>query len=153
MSKRPEGYRPRVYTPVVGVSRTKQSFKPICDINTIVEKALKGEAVTHLAGSPPLYADVTSVPDYQAALNIVIAAGNRFEKLDAKVRERFNNDPAKLVEFVGREENRDEAIRLGLLPKPEAVKAVVKDPPETEPKAKPRDPVAKPPAGEAKPKA
>ena len=38
-----------------------------------------------------------------------------FMELPAQLRSRFNNDPAELIDFLGKEENREEATKLGLV--------------------------------------
>ena len=52
-------------------------------------------------------------------MNVVRAADENFMRLDARVRSRFNNSPQKFLEFFADPENREEAVRLGLvLPSP-----------------------------------
>jgi hypothetical protein len=48
-------------------------------------------------------------------------------RLPAELRARFENDPAKLIEFIDNSENLDEAINLGLVNKPENLPQVVED--------------------------
>jgi len=73
------------------------------------------------------------VPDYQSALDLVNQAESMFMSLPAKIRERFANNPAKMVKFLQDEKNRDEAERLGLIAKKELPEAP-KEPLATEPK-------------------
>jgi hypothetical protein len=71
----------------------QQNFKDESDINYIVRQfGLTGE----LPGKPlsPQSGDFTGVLDYHSA---------------------FNNDPAELIDFLGNEGNREEAIKLGLV--------------------------------------
>jgi phage internal scaffolding protein len=92
----------------------QQNFKDECDINHIVRQfGLTGE----LPGKPmsPQYGDFTGVLDYHSAVNAVLAAQDDFMELPAQMRSRFNNDPAQLIDFLGNEENREEAIKLGLI--------------------------------------
>lgn len=117
-------------------SMTKQSFKDECDINRIVARAAESGFFGSIADGQPLYADVSHVPDYQSALNTVIAARDRFMQMPAEIRERFANDPAKMVSFLGDPKNIDEGRKLGLL-KPAPIPDPVVEP------AKPADP-AKP---------
>lgn len=98
-----------------GDGKTKQSFRQQCDVNTIVEKARKTGLVTHLNAKKPMYMDVGNVPDYQTALDIVNKADSQFSALSAKVRERFGNDPAKMLVFLSDPANSEEAIKLGLV--------------------------------------
>lgn len=115
----------RYRTPVGGKSMTKQAFKGECDINKIVAKATLTGFVENVNAVPSMYADVTEIPDYQDALNIVNYASRRFQALPAEIRKKFENDPRQLLDFMGDSKNRQEAETLGLLPKP---KEVVKSP-------------------------
>jgi phage internal scaffolding protein len=95
-------------------SRTKQSFKEECDINTILKRF---NVTGQLPVGPlqPQYGDFSGVFDYQTALNAVIAAQESFNALPATLRNRFANDPAAFVDFCSDESNREEMIRLGLV--------------------------------------
>ena len=113
----------------------QQNFKDETDINYIVRQfGITGE----LPGKPmnPQYGDFTGVLDYHSAVNAVLAAQDDFMGLPAQMRSRFNNDPAQLIDFLGNEENREEAIKLGLV----AAKPISESS-ET--------PIAEPKAGEA----
>lgn len=99
---------------VCGGGRTQQHFGPICDINAIVEKARVSGLVSHVNAKSPRYEDVSSVPDYQSALGIVNSARATFGDLSSKVRERFSNDPAIMIDFMSDHANYDECVKLGL---------------------------------------
>jgi len=109
-------------------SRTQQSFKSECDINNILRQFnVTGQLP---AGSvQPQYGDFSGITDYQSALNAVMAAQDSFLALPAKVRARFDNDPALFVEFASDEANKDEMKALGLLSQ-ETAQAVVSSPSE-----------------------
>lgn len=95
-------------------SLTKQADAESCDINNIVAQYLR----TGLLPQHPrsgFYADLSSLPDYQSALQIVIDAQNAFDELPADLRARFANDPATFVEFCSDPKNEDELVRLGIL--------------------------------------
>ena len=95
-------------------SRTKQSFKEECDINTILKRFnITGQVP--VGPLQPQYGDFSGVIDYQTALNAVIAAQDSFNALPATLRNRFANDPAAFVDFCSDESNRQEMIRLGLV--------------------------------------
>lgn len=109
-------------------SRTKQSFRDECDINNILRQFnVTGELPIN--GVQPQYGDFSGITDYQSALNAVMAAQDSFLALPAKVRAKFDNDPALFVEFASDEANRDEMKALGLLHE-EAVLAAVTSPSE-----------------------
>lgn len=121
---------------------TQQSFKEECDINNIMRRYNSTGVITHLNARAPEWGDFSSPVDFQAGLNTVLEAQAMFSDLPSDLRERFGNDPLKLLEFVADERNRDEAVKLGIVkaPEPEAPPArvhVVKDdnaPPVESPK-------------------
>lgn len=105
-----------------GPGKTKQSFRDEVNINKIVASFEKTGMVTHLNSREPFYGDVSEIVSYQDALNIVNKANELFNGMDARVRERFANDPAKMIEFLEDEKNLDEAVKLGMAVKrPEVV--------------------------------
>lgn len=96
-------------------SRTSQQFKEQCDVNHIMKKyRLTGE-LTHLKNQKGQYIDLTTLPDYQTALQTVIDANSAFESLPSHVRKAFQNDPKQLLQFVADPKNKEEAIKLGLI--------------------------------------
>lgn len=97
-------------------SLAQQHFKEECDINTILQK-FNITGILPEAPLSPRYGDFTGIGDYHTALNRVIAAQEEFEALPAQIRARFDNDPAKLIEFLDDEANRPEAEKLGLVDK------------------------------------
>jgi phage internal scaffolding protein len=97
-------------------SLAQQHYKDECDINTILEKFNITGLLPEQTLSPR-YGDFTGIGDYHTALNRVIAAQDEFEALPAQIRARFENDPAKLIEFLEDENNRPEAEQLGLVDK------------------------------------
>ncbi len=63
----------------------------------------------------PTYGDFTGPSDYHTALNKIMDAEEAFSDLDSRLRDRFQNDPAQLLEFISNSENYEEALNLGLL--------------------------------------
>jgi len=125
-------------------SRTKQAFKDECDINKIMARFVRTRTLDWVSDVAPRYGDLIGW-DYQEALNQVARGKEMFKALPAKVRSRFHNDPAELLDFLADEDNRDEARKLGLLKKPqEAAAQPVATPPATPPTS-----AAPAPAGEA----
>lgn len=116
-------YGVRVSVPFVsdGPSMTKQSFKDECDINVIMRRYERTGVLPTPVGVAPQYADCSAV-DFQEAMLQVADAKSLFNQLPARVRERFSNDPARMLEFCEDARNAEEARKLGLL-KPEEVPA------------------------------
>lgn len=98
-------------------SVVQQQFADECDINTIVKRfGLTGELPNGIA--MPVSGDFTGVTDFQSAMNLIRKSQEAFFELPAEVRERFSNDPARLMQFLEDPSNRDEAIKLGIVSKP-----------------------------------
>jgi len=115
---------------------TKQSFKDECDINNILKKYESTGVLPSLILENPQYGDYSDVPAYQTALDTVMKAEEQFMSLSAKLRDRFDNDPAKFLAFVDDPSNAQELYDLGLTREGAAAKAtkelvdVPKDPDE-----------------------
>lgn len=93
---------------------TQQQFREDSDINTIVERfGLTGQLPSDV--KVPMEGDFADVVDFQSALNIVRASEEAFMEMPASVRERFDNNPGKLLAFVHDPANRAEAEKLGIV--------------------------------------
>ena len=109
-------------------SMAQEHFRDECDINNILRQFnVTGELP--IGSVQPQYGDFSGITDYQSALNAVMAAQDSFFELPAKVRARFDNDPALFVEFASDEANKDEMRLMGLI-RDETVPAVVSSPSE-----------------------
>lgn len=102
-------------------SKAQQHKKKECDINRIMDKYAK----TGILGNPydmknarkPIFADFTMQGDYHAMLNTITNANKAFMSLPPQLRQKFENDPKKAMDFVSDRANTMEAVRLGLVPK------------------------------------
>lgn len=117
--KKRERAVPRFLSPGGKKSMTKQSFKKECDVNVILKKYGQTGVIPHINASPGVYADVSNVPDFATAHNMVVESQARFNTLSKEVRAKFRG-PLDLLAFLSDGKNRDEAIRLGLVNKPAA---------------------------------
>lgn len=107
-------------------SLTAQEYAEDADINVIAQRfGLFGELPTGVRA--PVYGDFSGVDDYQSALNAIMAAQEAFMELPGDVRARFENDPARFVDFCSDERNREEASKLGLVV-PKAEELVRREP-------------------------
>lgn len=97
-------------------SMTKQSFKDECDINNIIKAFQVTGIVQHIneRASQGMYVDLPDPMDYQQSIEIARQAQASFDSLPSKVRNRFDNDPQKFLEFVAEPANQQEMIDLGL---------------------------------------
>jgi len=112
----------------VGETKTQRQFKDEVDINNIAKNfGMTGRLPENVR--MPLYGDFCDVTDYKTALNAARRAAQSFMEMPAHVRERFQNDPQQFLEFCGDANNREEAIKLGLVVTP-PISASVPPPPE-----------------------
>lgn len=98
-------------------SLTQQQYKDEVNINNIVNR-YKNTGEIQETGRKGYYMDVSSVPDYQTALEIVNNANRIFQTLPAKIRTRFGGNPAEMLKFLDDPQNMEEAKELGFIDKP-----------------------------------
>ncbi|QXP08506.1 MAG: internal scaffolding protein [Arizlama microvirus] len=108
------GPRYRVSISFTGPGRTKQEFKDECDINVLMAKYLRTGQMDHVNQMLPQFQDVSEI-DFQAAQNLIADANSMFEGIPSAVRNRFDNDPGKLLDWVHNPANAKEASDLGFL--------------------------------------
>lgn len=113
-------------------SKTEKSHRKECNINTIMARARRGIPTSIRTNG--LFGDFTNVESYHYALNKVADAKSDFENLPSALRKRFDQDPAKLIEFLASEDNRQEAIELGLIEDP-----LIPEQPAVEPEQDPEN--------------
>lgn len=102
-------------------SLTRQEFADECDINKLMEKYEKtGILPSNMNSMSPRYLDVSDVPDFRSALDMLNASTEAFMSLPAKVRKEFDNDPVQFVDFAQNPENITKMREWGLAP-PEAL--------------------------------
>lgn len=138
---------------------TQQHFKDSCDINILFAKYLETGEMPQVTDGLT-YGNFEGIFDFQTAMNAVRTAQGMFEQLPARIKNRFDNDPQKIISFLDNPENREEAEFLGLLNRTEAPNETGSPrTAETPPQGKPRDPGTQGPAsqtegpGKAGPKA
>ena len=105
-------------------SLAQQHMKDECDINVMVERfGVTGQLPQTTI--QPSYGDFSGVSDYHTALNAIKAADTAFMGLPAQLRAKFDHDPNALLQFLQNEQNRDEAIMLGLIDGEPVAQAIV----------------------------
>ncbi len=100
-----------------GKGRTKQEFTALVDINNIVARYRRTGQLDHINENTPQFGDVSNLPNFQNALQIVINAKTHFASLPSKIRTRFDNNAERMLEFLDNPENREEAEKLGMVKK------------------------------------
>lgn len=99
-----------------GKSKVKVAFANDSDINVIMKRALKSGVFPDGRIDEPMFGDFTELGDFHNLQNRLLDAYERFALLGADVRDRFNNNAGNLLDFLSNPANRDEAVKLGLLP-------------------------------------
>lgn len=109
-------------------SLTNQADMDSADINKIMSRFEKtGLLGDGLTARQPIYGDFTEVKDYHQMLIAVKNVERAFNTLTANVRNRFDNDPQKLINFLEDPKNNAEAVELGLMDKSVLFSALADD--------------------------
>lgn len=99
-------------------SRTQQQFAADADINVIMKKYEKTGFPVIQEDKKLVYGDFSNIKSYEEAQMALVEANDAFMQLPARIRDKFDNDPGKLLAFVEDENNRDEAVKLGIIEMP-----------------------------------
>uniref|UniRef100_A0AAU8B1F6 Internal scaffolding protein n=1 Tax=Dulem virus 141 TaxID=3145618 RepID=A0AAU8B1F6_9VIRU len=101
--------------------QTRQEFAQDADINFLIsrynETGAFYDALSLRGKEPrlPLFEDFSDLPDFGDAQQFISDSRERFMALPAKIREKFDNDPALLLAWISDPANKDEAVKLGLI--------------------------------------
>lgn len=90
------------------------------DINNIVRRFGITASMPFGAASG-MYGDFTDIVDYESMVDRMARVDRAFESLPAEVRERFGNDPGKLVSFAQSASYEEFLERTSPTPAPDAV--------------------------------
>lgn len=91
---------PKVQVEAYTDGRTKQSFKDSTDINMILQRAQRGESLSHLQRHGATYGDFSNVDDLLTAHSHVERGQQIFNELPSEVRKEFDQDMGKFFAFV-----------------------------------------------------
>jgi len=122
---------PRPKTSNKTPSRTKQEHKESSDVYFILDRYQKTGQIANVNNNDPIYGDFSTVGDYRQAREVMFETEKMFQNLPANIKEKFENNPQKLIEFIEDPKNLQEAIKLGLAiervepPKPLSAKDIV----------------------------
>ncbi len=126
--------------------RTKQAFKDQTDINKILAKAARGDAITHLAKHGATYGDFTDIDDLLTATRRLEKGKMIFADLPGEVRREFSNDVGAFFNYVNDPKNVENLERLipGLTKRGNQLPALNQAPPEPPTPPEPPAPPAAP---------
>lgn len=95
-------------------SQADPQYASDCDINHIVNQALRGSVPDHLIRSEGSYGDVSEFGDFRRMMDIVDRGKSAFMDVPSEIRARFGNDPRAFFEFATNPANAPEMVKLGL---------------------------------------
>lgn len=101
--------------------KTEQHHAPGLKPRAILEKYSKGFPVKVTPGK---FGNYSNGMDFQQSMQYQAQVKSYFEKLPSEMRQNFKNDFRNLYDFMSKEENRDEAVKLGLIEKVEDEKKI-----------------------------
>lgn len=98
------------------ISMTQQEFADEVNINHLVSLFMRTGIPQASIGSD--FVEFAENFDFQSAMDGIVQTRLEFQSMPAVVRDRFNNDPLRLLSFLSDPLNRDEAIKYGLVVAP-----------------------------------
>lgn len=113
VKKRKPGTTARQQLHMYGSTVTQQAGKDACDINQIMARFVKTGVMDHVREHGPEYGFASS-DTFNDSMQIVAKANSMFEDLPSQIRTKFENDPAKFLDFVQDEKNQEEMQEMGL---------------------------------------
>lgn len=101
----------------LSTSKTHQSFLKETNINTIMRNYSKTGILGSLNKPTPIYGDFSDI-DFQTEQLKVVKTQTAFDQLPQKLKEKFQNSPQKLINYLKDPKNKEEAIKLNIIAKP-----------------------------------
>ena len=102
-----------------------------CDIHFLYRNLLRfGTAYPGRLTRPtrkPEFVQTVQPQDLASALSVVSQAREEFDKLPVEVRDRFNYNPYRFMEFVTDEKNASELVKMGLADVVKPVKSLAQE--------------------------
>jgi len=97
--------------------RVEQNHKDEVNINNIVKRHGL-DLIAKTAAMQTFTFDDNPNNDFQETMNAILKAKDSFASIPSEIRKRFDNSPAKFLDFVRNPENKDELVNLGLAQRP-----------------------------------
>jgi phage internal scaffolding protein len=98
-----------------GTCKVQKHLKDECDLEKMVER-YKRTGQIRVMGDPK-FGEWSQIASYHDAQNAIIATQEAFAKVPSKIRQKFDNDPQKLIDFIEDPKNLKECVELGLVDK------------------------------------
>lgn len=111
----------------------EQNHKPECDINRIIQKhGMDLIRKTAAMMEPAMHFDDVTGNDFQEAMEKVQRAKKGFMAMPSQIRDQFDNNPAKFLDFVQNPDNLPQLQEWGLAqrpaPPPAPIEVIVTNP-------------------------
>jgi len=102
-----------------GHTMTQLHFQDRQNVNSIIARYKKTGVLGtgQSCSARPQFGNFIGM-DFVTMNNIVAQGMQSFAQLPSVIRRRFNNDAGVMLEWLQNEGNKEEAIKLGLIPKP-----------------------------------
>jgi len=97
------------------VEITEQHHAANLDMNVLIQKFRMGHLPMPDPVGPEFFQDISHAADLRSVLDQGRRAREYFESLPAPLREKFANDPIRMVQFAINPQNEEEAVQLGIL--------------------------------------
>lgn len=95
---------------------TQQHFRDECDINKIVERAIRtGDTTVFTSAQRAEFYDASAITDYVDAMALIDDVHDDFKSLPSTIRSMFGNNVKQYVEWMSNPANWNQARELGLL--------------------------------------
>lgn len=107
-------------------TEVQQHLAADTDINRIVARYMTTGVIPpdQVSQRQAIFADATAVGDYQDMLGVITAVSEEFIQLPSDIRARFENNPARMIDWLSDPSNYQEAVKLGLLASETAGKGI-----------------------------
>lgn len=107
--------RKRVQTNCTGKSKTDQSMKDVCDINSIMKRYQKTGHLPHFPEKTPQFGDFSNVPTLMEAFDTTQKAKDMFYSLPSELRKEMDNNPSRLEAYISDPKHFTKLCDLGIL--------------------------------------
>lgn len=105
----------RVQQKCSGISKTDQSDKNMCDINSIMKNYVKSGILPNFKEKVAQYIDTTQIPSYIDAHKQITRANKLFEDLPSEIRKLMDNNPANLEKVIQNPLYKEKLLEYGIL--------------------------------------
>ena len=95
------------------VKLTEDHHKEECNIKNKILSILRDGDLSGINDRPPQSIDLSTVPDFMQAQQLITEANSMWEQIPAKIRAQFNNDQQTFLEFMHDPKNKTAIGELG----------------------------------------